>query len=135
MMTEDVQSTDNDYDIVAYTMVDSCFICVDLDSWIFDSGASNHMTNHTSGMYDLKPCHSMVQTADKKYLKVEKIGKLDIMVPDINGKNYIIKLNQVRYVPELTQNLISTNVLGKQDYGLIYDNGEMYVLNKKDQVQ
>ena len=82
--------------------------------WIADSGASSHMTNDASGLYNTREISSKVKIGSGDYVEAELIGSLRGIAKQKNGKETPITLTNVKYVPQLFCNLISlTSVLNK----------------------
>ena len=78
------------------------------DVWIGDSGASSHMTNDASQMYDIRPpCpdEALITISDGTRRRVMQIGNIDVV---FHGRtDEPITLCDVSYVPGLGFNLFS----------------------------
>ena len=78
------------------------------DTWIADMGASCHMTNDDTGMYDITILKDdFVTVADDQEVKALKIGKLDMMAIQENGTKVKFTMENVKYCPELAIKLFS----------------------------
>ena len=84
------------------------------NTWIFDFGASNHMTGNLEFLKNAVPYnhHDTVRIANGQSLSVEKVGSLSIPLSD----STTLFLSNVLYVPSLSANLISVSQLVKQNY-------------------
>ena len=71
---------------------------------------------------------SHVKIGDGKKLEVE--GKGTIIVQGKGGNKTLIQ--EVLYVPELAQNLLSVGQLILKNYKLLFDNGECEIINKSN---
>ena len=86
------------------------------DTWIVDSGATDHMTGNKTIFHNLKFCHEhlKVKVANHVFTRVEGIGTITL--------SNQLAIHNVLYVPELTCNLISVSKLTKsQICGVIFD--------------
>ena len=75
--------------------------------WLGDTGASCHMCNDDTHMYDYKLIKSEVQVGNGNLVNAEKIGKLKVNVKQQNGTHKCITIEDCKYVPGLTTNLFS----------------------------
>jgi hypothetical protein len=77
-------------------------------SWLFDSGASHHITNDMNNL-SIKSDYNgadNLQVANSNHLDITHIGSSTISTPSSN-----LKLSNVLCVPTVTQNLISVSQL------------------------
>ena len=63
--------------------------------WLGDSGASCHMCNDDTYMYDWKPIDSNIKIGDGKLLQAQKIGKLKLTFLQASGQQQQIVLQEV----------------------------------------
>jgi hypothetical protein len=84
-----------------------------MHTWLLDSGASFHVTPHREWFtrYEAKPLGT-VRLRDSHQCDVIGIG--DVMIQFSDGSQFIVQ--NIRYVPELTRNLMSVRQL--DDIGL-----------------
>ena len=81
------------------------------DSWVVDSGASFHAIPHKKYFYDyFQGDFGKVRLGDDKPCKIVGMGK--VVVKQQNGNQWLLK--EVRHVPDLKKNLISTGQLGSE---------------------
>lgn len=73
------------------------------DTWILDSGATQHMSNDKSHFTKLEPCSTTITTANNT--KMTACGRGDVRLCTPNGTSFTL-LN-VLYVPQLASNLLS----------------------------
>src|SRR5210317_481980 len=116
---------------VAFVATDISLNCNDCERWLLDSGASNHMTNNKSGLYDYSESNKQVKIGDGSHMNVEGIGKLDILVVDATGKERTVTLMNVRFVPGLTYNLLSLGRMLENRLNITYENKRMLIGNNK----
>ncbi|MFM8622588.1 MAG: hypothetical protein ACKOB3_04330, partial [Holophagaceae bacterium] len=88
-------------------------------TWIADSGASSHMCNDLSVMYDMKPTDQTISIGDGRKMSVTKIGKIKGQVRKDNGELQQITLTNVSYVPDLLVNLFSLTVAMEKDCTIV----------------
>ena len=76
--------------------------------WIADSGATSHLTNDDTYLYDVETSKDdKITIGDGSKMTVVKKGKLKVKTTDEQGKDICIELHDVKYVPELWCNLFS----------------------------
>ena len=81
------------------------------DSWVLDSGATFHTTPHRSYFIDyIQGDFRLVYLGDNE--PCQFIGKAKVKIKLENGNHWL--LHEVRYVPRLSSNLISTWQLGDE---------------------
>ncbi|KAF2347659.1 Integrase catalytic core [Trinorchestia longiramus] len=115
---------------------------VDCDSWIVDSGATQHMCNKQSEFSSYSDLSSpvRVEIGDGRALKGNGVGdvRLKITLPDMQVKNCVVK--NVLFVPELACNLISVPQIaecGKETHfnkstcEIVDENNELIVAGHK----
>lgn len=78
--------------------------------WVMDSGCSFHITPYKDSLFDLKEFDGgKVLMANDTQSEVKGIGKVKILNPD----GSMVILNDVRYIPNMSRNLISYGMLEK----------------------
>jgi len=90
----------------------------DLDVWIGDTGATQHMTYMAEGMYDLVAVNREIKIGDGKKLHSVHEGKLKVTVVQLNGKTVDLTLSKVQFVPGLCCNLFSMTQAMQQGFHL-----------------
>eukprot|EP00253_Pinus_taeda_P025456 PITA_25456 len=81
------------------------------NSWVVDSGASFHATPDKKYFHDyVQGDFGKVHLGDDKPCKIVGMGK--VLVKQQNGNQWLLK--EVRHVPDLKKNLISTGQLGSE---------------------
>lgn len=90
-------------------------------SWLVDSGASNHMTSSSDGLYDIRPYQgsSHIQTANGSHLAINAVG-------NINSA-----FREIFISPSLSTNLISVGQLVDNNYDVHFSRDGVLV---QDQV-
>jgi phage antirepressor YoqD-like protein len=79
---------------------------IDSNTWIADTGASAHMTYNKSGFIDMKEDARQITIGDGSNMAIKQTGKWQ-MITDKTGKQQLITLDEVCYVPDLKYNLMS----------------------------
>ncbi|KAD7478133.1 hypothetical protein E3N88_01269 [Mikania micrantha] len=94
--------------------------------WVLDSGCSYHMTPHRH-YFDKLVIQEMgtVKLGDDRLCKIE--GQGSVMLRLENGVE--TRLQNVRYIPELTRSLISLGTFEKEGYSVSLKNGKAKVIN------
>jgi len=91
-----------------------------IESWIVDSGASFHSSPSKELFHNfVGRKFGKVHPADNKSLEI--LGRGNVNVKVLNGGLW--KLQDVRYIPGLTKNLISISQLDSIDYKTEFGNG------------
>lgn len=88
----------------------------DQSSWIVDTGCSDTMTPNPHLITNRSPCHSYVKTASGDLISSEFSGQIQIDTPD-----HLIKLNNVLYVPGLSDNLLSVSSQAQMGNLILFD--------------
>ena len=85
------------------------------ESWIADSGSTEHMTSDATALTEYKPAVSgnMVEVADKTLLPVQGYGGLTLELQQPGGIT-AVTLQKVAHVPALGRNLLSTRRTGER---------------------
>jgi hypothetical protein len=84
------------------------------DTWIIDSGASHHITNSLSDFTNYKPYASpqTIQTANvKDSLKIHGEGTVFFNTETTNGQIHTVRLDNVCYIPNGSNQLLSRGQL------------------------
>ena len=76
------------------------------NSWIGDSGASCHITNDDTGMYDITDIDESIQGCSGIMLTTKK-GKLCFIVHQVDGTEWVHMLWPVKFCPKAGANLFS----------------------------
>ncbi|CAN0426035.1 unnamed protein product, partial [Discosporangium mesarthrocarpum] len=85
-----------------------------MESWVCDSGASEHMTFSLQGMFDFEPVSKPMITATGDDYTIEGFGTLSLVFVDDAGIEASVKLKHVAYVPHLSYNHYSMKAAVKQ---------------------
>jgi hypothetical protein len=81
------------------------------ESWVVDSGASFHATPHRKHFLDyVQGDFGQVHLGDDAPCKIVGMGK--VKIKQRNGNQWLLK--EVRHVPDLRKNLISTGKLASE---------------------
>ncbi|CAA7016274.1 unnamed protein product [Microthlaspi erraticum] len=99
------------------------------ENWVIDSGCTHHMTSHKDWFIDFKEIGaSKILLGDYHSVETQGIGSIRL---NTNGGSVKI-MHNVRYVPSLRRNLISTGTLDKLDFTHSGEDGKiMFHKNKK----
>jgi Zinc knuckle len=113
---EKVQDNDDSNDVSLLTIehqeqAQLTYDTVTNDMWIEDSGATSHMTNDPTYMYNLSEVEGSVTIGNGSTIPIKSRGDLDITIIQKDGTRLKCTLKDVKYVPMLGQNLFSRNKL------------------------
>ena len=87
------------------------------DSWLIDSGCTNHMTNDKELFKELdKTAISKVKIGNGEFISVK--GKGTVAIESLTGLKYI---SDVLYVPKIDQNLLSVGQLIEKGFKVIFE--------------
>lgn len=90
------------------------------DSWLFDSGATNHMVNNLKRFTDIDFQEGeLCQAGAGSRLRYEGVGTVEIKITNENEDDITIMMSDVLYVPQLRENLLSTTTLMKKGYKIV----------------
>ena len=105
---------------------------IDSNTWIADTGASAHMTYNKSGFIEMKEDARQITIGDGSNMAIKQIGKWQGMITDKTGKQQLITLDEVCYVPELKYNLMSLTKALKNGW-ILSGNNQQLSLRKADE--
>ncbi|OMP03212.1 hypothetical protein CCACVL1_02506 [Corchorus capsularis] len=93
------------------------------DMWVFDSACSKHICTKKEWFSKLEKCDKSVYMANNGEEKIEGIGSVKLRLHDGSVK----MLENVRYVPNFTRNLISLGKLDSLGYGYSRRGGDLKI--------
>ncbi|GKC27263.1 hypothetical protein Tco_1034557 [Tanacetum coccineum] len=97
----------------------------ELLDWIMDSGSSYYITYRRDYLVDFKEYDGgNILLGDGRECRVRGTGKVQVQMRD--GSSFV--LDNVRYVPELRQNLISLGTLEKEGFTVKMQSGKIKVI-------
>ncbi|KAE8914032.1 hypothetical protein PF005_g12133 [Phytophthora fragariae] len=116
MAAEETQTTTLTEPQSAATMVAAATApnIFDEDTWIIDSGCSQHISFAKERFEDLQPCGGIVTIANNATAQVEDAGTVKLHAKDSEGKLQQLVMSDVLYIPELRKNLISVTQLAQK---------------------
>ncbi|CAN0504225.1 unnamed protein product, partial [Scytosiphon promiscuus] len=76
------------------------------ECWIFDSGASGHVTTNADHLTNFRQCQRFLRVASGSLLPIEGHGDLFVDFQSVQGVVRVV-LSNVTYVPRLNYNLLS----------------------------
>ncbi|MGH7954362.1 MAG: hypothetical protein ACREOZ_00200, partial [Gloeomargaritales cyanobacterium] len=79
----------------------------DLPNWLFDSGATAHMTPHLEDLENVNSCDVIITLADGSEVRCHHAGECAIDIIDDNGTSRKLRMGRVLYVPGLDRRLLS----------------------------
>ncbi|KAK5773011.1 hypothetical protein PVK06_049314 [Gossypium arboreum] len=99
--------------------VATCFVGSESnESWLIDSGCTNHMTHDNELFRDLKPTNiTKVKIGNGDYISVK--GKGTVAIVSCTGTRHI---QDVFFVPNIDQNLLSVGQLIEKGFKVIFKN-------------
>ena len=110
--------------------VASCFISnTPCDSWLVDSGCTNHMTSDEKLFRNLdKSIKSRVRIGNGEHLAVE--GQGTVTIKSCAGIKLVY---DVMYVPEIDQNLLSVEQLVEKGFKVTFEEGKCLIFDSGGQ--
>ena len=80
-----------------------------LTNWIFDSGATCHMTPEVTDFIpgSLEDTDKLIEVADRHHVTAKQKGSVRIQICDNNGKTFFVTLYNVLLAPDLCDRLFS----------------------------
>ena len=98
--------------------VASCYANINQsETWLVDSGCTNHMTNNVELFRELdQKSRSKVRVGNGQYISVK--GKGSIAIETLSGTKII---NDVMYVPDIDQNLLSVGQLLEKGFKVHFE--------------
>jgi len=97
------------------------------DSWLIDSGCTNHMTNDQKLFKELdKTIVSKVKIGNSDFISVK--GKGTIAIESLKGLKHI---SYVLYVPDIDQNLLSVAQLVEKGFKVIFEDNWCLIKDAK----
>lgn len=90
------------------------------ENWIVDSGATQHMCRNKGSFFQLDVTHKgNIIVADGNRIPI--MGKGSVRLTLVSGNDrWDVVLNDVLWVPELSDNLVSVNQLGRKGYTAVF---------------
>jgi hypothetical protein len=83
--------------------------------WIFDSGASCHYCQSIEGLTEVREIDKIIKIGNGGTIRSCKTGNLKCEVTQLDGRKFVVTLNNVKYVPEIFSNLFSLNKALRND--------------------
>lgn len=111
-------------------LVTTCFAASNIssNSWLIDSGCTNHMTNDKKLFKELdKSIVSKVKIGNGDFIPVK--GKGTVVIESLSGLKYI---SDVLYVPDIDQNLLSVAQLVEKGFKIIFEDNMCVIKDAKD---
>jgi hypothetical protein len=97
-----------------------------LDNYLPDSGASDHMTPCRDDLYDVEEGQQLaIEVADGHVIRCTKTGKVDINLLDDNGNELNVVLQDCMYVPGLSRRLFSITKFASFGHSAIIKKNEI----------
>jgi hypothetical protein len=110
------------------TFVDEfLFLSYSRSTWWIDSGATIHVANFLQGFHTwrtLRRGERSIRVANGVEAEVEAIGELPL---ELNN-DFILRLNNILYVPSLSRNLISVSCLDDDGFDCQFGNRQCLIL-------
>ena len=130
-----VNSSDEELTLYA-SALSTCMVNINNDSWVIDSGATQHMCNSKNifSSFIEFSAPSNVEVGDGRSLSALGKGNISLKLnmPNDNIKSCI--LENVLYVPGLAYNLLSVPQIAKRDKKVIFYENECKIFDMKNTV-
>ncbi|XP_016667265.1 uncharacterized protein [Gossypium hirsutum] len=102
-----------------------CNLIGHIESWLVDSGCTNHMTYDEKLFKDLdRSLKSKVRIGNGEYLEVK--GRGTVTIESCTGTKLIL---DVLFVPEIDQNLLSVGQLVEKRFKVMFEEGMCLILD------
>ena len=98
------------------------------NTWIGDSGASCHITNNDTGLYDVMDINESIQ-GSSGIMPATKKGKLQVKVRQVNGTEQVHTLWPAKFCPNAGANLFSLTCKLLQGNKIASDHENNIVVN------
>lgn len=107
------------------------------NKWVIDSGATAHMSNNRSIFPErLESTLTSIKVANGKEIKCNGIAdiKMNVEMPYVNSEKIMnnIKLNEVMFVPEISENLVSVRRLVEKGFEVFFKQDGCFLKTKDD---
>ena len=100
--------------------------------WIGDSGATVHITNDDTGMFNIKKCNFNITVGNQETTKCAKMGDINLKLKNSTGTTVPVTLSNVRYVPTFIGNLFSIPTAMSNGAEIRFVNNKMEVKKNND---
>ena len=99
-----------------------------LGNWLIDSGASRHFTGYKEALYNLieKETNLEIVLGDNSKYPMKVVGNVTLQLNQGNT----IHLQDVLYVPDLKNNLVSISAMEDKGYRVAFSDGKLRVWKK-----
>ena len=97
----------------------------EVNNWVIDSGASDNVFGDPNVFDSIEGCQGLVTTASGENLTVIGSGTVDL------SNNGEIKMQQVLYVPGVSQNLLSVSSIAKYGFILVFDDKQCLIIKNR----
>jgi hypothetical protein len=124
------KSTPNNPTSSYYALTATLMAKANVNDWVIDSGASDHMTNERHLLTDFVNINEKPITVAEGGRTISAIGKgtATINIEKVKG-NEIILVKDVLYVPELATNLLSVPRMEAKGSSVLFSNGNAKILD------
>lgn len=107
---------------------------LDSQHWIFDTGATSHMTSNADLFQTFTPVRGNVKLADKTCIPYTGSGTVILQCLVGNGKVFKLRLNRVLLVPDLGKSLFSWRAVKSLGKYVLIDDGILCLKRKSDNI-
>ena len=118
--------SETDHSDTEYACIGLHGLCASSDEWIFDLGATSHMTRFDI-LTDTFDSKTNIRMANGSSTRAVARGTVSLVASIGEGKNNKINLSKVLYSPELKANLLSLIKLDKLGYKCLVEGGRLKV--------
>ena len=112
-------------------MFESCINPRTKEKWIGDSGATVHITNNDFGMFNVNDCNFDITVGNQETTRCRKMGDILLKLKDSTGKDIVVTLHNVRYLPSFIRNLFSISTAMPNGAEICFRNKKMEVQKRR----
>lgn len=103
------------------------------EDWCLDSGCMMHLTGKAELLDGLVACNKQIVLADGRKILARAMGTGMLKVTNENGKQRVIPVENVLFVPGLAGNLLSVSQIADKGFNVIFKSKECKIM-KEDSV-
>ena len=111
--------------------LETCFLADSTDSWIIDSGATNHVCYSLQGFQERRRLNKNeinLRLGNGTLVSTSAVGDIRVC---LDSRRHL-DLIDVYYVPQFKRNLISVSCLNKFGYSVTFN--KVFIISKNDKV-
>jgi len=100
--------------------------CKQSPVWVLDSGATCHLTKEKELLSEVRQVNKSIFLADNKEIRADAVGNINMRL----DTGCAVRFEEVKYVPELQENLISVATLTEKGCVITFKKTKAFINNK-----